>query len=105
MYENKTDWQVSLSGKTKKQSGKLPDNIAFQFFTLVKELRANGPDLINWPNYGKIKGQGKNVDMRHCRLNKGRAVYVAVWVADGINKKIEVRYVGTHENADYRRIS
>jgi hypothetical protein len=106
MGDKKTDWRVSFSGKAKKQKERLPDDIAFILDTLVYELMADGPERGNWPHYGKIKGQGKNVDMRHCHLNKGQTVYVAVWVVvDGAMQILEVRYVGTHENADYRRIS
>ncbi|MDR1676913.1 MAG: cytotoxic translational repressor of toxin-antitoxin stability system [Deltaproteobacteria bacterium] len=73
---------------------------------LVYELKTEGPERRNWPHYGPLKGKGKKVDMRHCHLNKNRPAYVAVWlVLDGVLQIMEVRYVGTHENADYRRIS
>jgi hypothetical protein len=71
-----------------------------------RELEENCPERRNWPHYGKIMGKGKNVDMHHCRLNKSQPVYVVVWVVlDGVMQILEVRYVGAHENADYRRIS
>jgi hypothetical protein len=105
MDDKKTDWQVSLSGKVRKAKEQLPFDIAIILDTLVHEPKLYGPELHNWSHYGKIKGRAKNVDMRHCQLNKGRTVYVAVWVVDDANHKTEVRYVGTHENADYRRIS
>jgi hypothetical protein len=57
-------------------------------------------------SYGKIKGKSKNVDMHHCHLNKDKPIYVAVWVMEDMAAQIvEVRYVGTHENADYWRIN
>jgi hypothetical protein len=106
MSNKTTSWRVDFGGKAKKQKEQLPDDIAFILDTLVYELITDGPERSNWPHYGKIKGQGKNVDMRHCHLNKSRPVYVAVWVVkDGLMQILEVRYVGTHENADYRRIS
>jgi len=41
----------------------------------------------------------------HCHLKKGKPTYVAVWkVTDKKNRLVEVRYVGTHEKADYGRI-
>ena len=41
----------------------------------------------------------------HCHLKKGKPTYVAVWkVTDKENRPVEVRYVGTHEKADYERI-
>lgn len=99
-------WRVYFSGKAEKQKEKLPETIKPALNLLRRELEEDGPERKNWPHYGKIKGQGKNVDMRHCHLNKGRTVYVAVWVVvDGIMQILEVRYVGTHENADYRQIS
>jgi mRNA-degrading endonuclease RelE of RelBE toxin-antitoxin system len=99
-------WRVSFPGKVEKQKEKLPEDIKSALNLLRRELEEDGPERGNWPHYGKIKGQGKNVDMRHCHLNKGRTVYVAVRVVvDDVIQILEVRYVGTHENADYRRIS
>jgi hypothetical protein len=41
----------------------------------------------------------------HCHIKKGRPTYVVVWqVTDREIKIVEVKYVGTHEGADYRRI-
>ena len=69
---------------------------------LTGEL-AISPERHNWPNYGKIAGK-KNI--YHCHLNKGKPRYVAIWkVTDKNIKLMEVRYVGTHENADYRNIN
>jgi hypothetical protein len=39
-------------------------------------------------------------------LNKNKPIYVDVrLVTDGALQIMEVRYVGTHENADYRKIN
>ena len=66
------------------------------------EMKKLGPTRTTWPNYGKIRGKR---DCHHCHLKKGKPTYVAVWkVTDKENKLVEVRYVGTHENADYGRI-
>jgi hypothetical protein len=44
-------------------------------------------------------------DLHHCHLHRGRPCYVAVWkVTDRNVRLMEIRYVGTHENANYRRI-
>ena len=95
-------WRVDFTGKAKKMKEKLPAAIAAALYTLRKELEAEGPERMNWPHYGKISGKP---DTHHCHLNKGRPRYVAVWkVADRSVKLMEIRYVGTHENADYRRI-
>lgn len=37
----------------------------------------------------------------HCHLRKGHPTYVACWEADVQAKKIEVFYVGSHEDAPY----
>ncbi len=106
MAKKSGPWLVNFSSKAEKQKEELPEALKSALNLLRRELEADGPDRGNWPHYGKIKGKGKNVDMRHCHLNKGRTVYVAVWiVVDGVMQILEVRYVGTHENADYRRIN
>jgi hypothetical protein len=65
-----------------------------------------GPERRNWPHYGKIKGKGNGVIMPHCHLNKGRPTYVAMWIVlDYVTQILEVRYVGTHEKADYGRLN
>jgi hypothetical protein len=95
-----TEWIVELSGKVRKQKGKLPDDIRLLFVALFKELVAKGPTQPSWPNYGKLQG-GKGEE-HHCHLNKNRPVYVVVWkVMDKKIKLMEIKYVGTHENAPY----
>ncbi|MDR3089571.1 MAG: hypothetical protein LBU39_07120 [Desulfobulbaceae bacterium] len=95
-------WTVAFTGQARKQKSKLPDAMADALYILRRELEASGPERANWPHYGKIRGKK---DVHHCHLNKGKPRYVAVWkVVDRDIQLIEVRYVGTHENADYRRI-
>lgn len=85
--------------------GKLPYWLFEILDALLKELREDGPERHNWPHYGRIQGKG-DVDMRHCHLNKGRPTYVAVWVVEDKRLRLlEVKYVGTHENANYRKIN
>lgn len=95
-------WTVGFSGRAKKQAGKLPDKVYDSLKLLIKDLQNLGPVLSRWPNFGKIAGKGQ---CYHCHIKKGRPTYVAVW-REGREeiKAIEVRYVGTHENADYDRI-
>ncbi len=95
-------WHVKFTGKARKQKDKLPIGVVGALYALQKELEAEGPERKNWPHYGKITGKP---DMHHCHLNKGRPCYVAVWkVTDWSVRLMEIRYVGTHENANYRRI-
>ncbi|MDR1044839.1 MAG: cytotoxic translational repressor of toxin-antitoxin stability system [Candidatus Adiutrix sp.] len=103
--KNKT-WEIKFSNKARKQKELLPDDISPILDALTYELKTEGPERRNWPHCGNIKGQGKKTDMRHCHLNKSRPVYVVVWVVvDNDVQIMEVRYVGPHEHADYRRIS
>jgi mRNA-degrading endonuclease RelE of RelBE toxin-antitoxin system len=95
-------WDVKFIGKAKKQTRDLPTEIREILFPLVLEIEKIGPERVSWPNYGKIKGKK---DCYHCHLRKGRPTYVAIWkVKNKANKIVEVKYVGTHENADYQRI-
>lgn len=97
-----SEWTVEVTGKAVKQARKLPGSVAEIFEFLLYELRLLGPERHNWPHYGRIVGK---TDMHHCHLNKGKPRYVAVWkVTDRNVQCLEIRYVGTHENADYRLI-
>jgi len=95
-------WDIKFTGKAKKQAKNLPFKVQESLFALVLEIEKIGPVRTSWPNYGKIKGKK---DCYHCHLKKGKPTYVAVWkVKDKANKIVEVRYVGTHENANYEQI-
>ncbi len=95
-------WQVGFHRKARKQCEKLPVAILASLDILVAELKADGPERTNWYHYGKIVNKD---DMHHCHLNKGKPRYIAVWkVLDRTVQVMEIKYVGTHENADYRRI-
>ncbi len=95
-------WDVKFTGKTRKQARNLPAQVRERLFALVLEIEKIGPARTSWPNFGKIKGKK---DCYHCHLKKGRPAYVTVWkIKSKENKIVEVRYVGTHENADYEKI-
>jgi len=95
-------WDVKFTSKAKKQSKALPIEVQERLFALVLEIKKLGPTRTGWPNYGRIKSKK---DCHHCHLKKGRPTYVAIWkIVDKKSKLVEVRYVGTHENADYERI-
>jgi mRNA-degrading endonuclease RelE of RelBE toxin-antitoxin system len=95
-------WEVGFTSKAAKQAKKLPWEIVENLGALVRELKVNGPERINWPSYSKLKGKE---GCYHCHLRKGRPTYVPVWqVEDSEKSRVVIRYVGTHEGADYRRI-
>jgi len=96
-------WIVKITGKARKQVRLLPEKIAETLNFLLNEIQHHGPAREGWQNYGKLKGKP---GFYHCHLNKGKPRYVAVWKESekGV-KLVEVRYVGSHEKADYRKIS
>lgn len=104
MQDNEKElWTVTATGKARKQKEKLPLDIQDALYFLISELQQFGPEQSAWYHYGKLAGKQ---DMFHCHLNKGKPRYVAVWkVTEKTAKLMEIRYVGTHENADYRRIN
>ena len=88
----------------RKRIDTLPTGARDMLLALLMDIRKNGPARANWSHYGKLKGKGKR-DVRHCHLNSGRPVYVAVWeIMDNQVRLVEVRYAGTHEKADYGRL-
>lgn len=96
-------WTVEITGKARKQKRALPKIIDQSFSLLVSDLKKNGPEAKKWPNFGILVGKK---GFYHCHLNKKHPRYVAVWKVSNMEiKLIEVRYVGTHEKADYRRIN
>lgn len=101
-------WTVNIPKKVQKQVDKIkksrPD-IWAAYKVLVQHLEAMGPEVPEWQNFGKLTTGKKEPDMYHCHLNKGTPRYVAVWrVENQAVEMMEVRYVGTHEGADYKRI-
>ena len=95
-------WDVRFTSKAKKQAKNLPPKVRESLFALVLEMKQLGPARNTWHNYGTIKGKKH---CYHCHLKKGKPTYVAIWkITSKESKHMEVRYVGTHENADYERI-
>jgi mRNA-degrading endonuclease RelE of RelBE toxin-antitoxin system len=92
------EWDVKIIGKVGKQAAKLPNDVNDNFLSLILELRVKGGYLPHRPNFGKIKGEK---DAYHCHLHKGHPTYVACWQINKKENRIEVYYVGTHENAPY----
>jgi hypothetical protein len=99
-------WAVSFAGQSKKQKENLPEDIVPRLLALQLALEWKGPERKEWPHYGPVRGKKKNEDYRHCHLNKSQPVYVVVWKVISLERQImEIRYVGTHEKAYYRRIN
>ncbi len=101
----KYTWQVKITGKARKQADKLPTAMNDALWALIEDLRIYGPIAKNWPHFGPLKGK-KEPGWYHCHLNKGKPRYVVIWqVTNKVAKLMEVRYAGTHENANYRQIN
>lgn len=95
-------WTVDFSSKAEKQYKKLQRNgsrpsINDVIDLLALDLQSNGPYLTAWPHYSPLEE-----NHFHCHLRRGKPTYVACWrVIDKESKRIEVYYVGTHEDAPY----
>lgn len=99
-------WMVRYKGQAKKAlkvgNRSISQDARDAMNTLHLDLEEEGPTQIAWPNYSKLKKQGKNIDRRHCHLLKGKPTYVVCWeVVDKEKQILEVYYVGTHEKAPY----
>lgn len=93
-------YTVTFSGRAAKQAGKLPARALDAVTLLRSDIEADGPLATRWPNFGAIRGRP---GCYHCHLKKGRPTYVAVWRVVS-EQEVEIRYVGTHEGADYPRL-
>ena len=94
-------WHISRHRKVEKALKDLPDDIQEIYYFLEQDLKYKGPIQTGWKNYGKLV-KGKNKEMYHCHLKKGRPTYVACWeIIDKTIRILEVYYVGTHEKAPY----
>ena len=88
-------WSIRFTRRVEKNISGLPDGARTALMILFAEMRQSGPVRGDWPNYGKL---GKN--LHHCHLKKGRPTCVVVWM-ERSKGEIEVKYVGTHEDAPY----
>lgn len=98
-----SSWHVRCSTRADKDKDKLPVHIQDQIALLIKEMEILGPYRKNWKNYSPLK-KGHNIPENafHCHLKKGNPTYVACWlILNKKEKRIEVFYVGTHENCPY----
>jgi mRNA-degrading endonuclease RelE of RelBE toxin-antitoxin system len=86
-------WKVTIKKKVEKKLKKLPPDIGQRLFALVQDLETDGPVQSKWQNYSKLGG-----DRHHCHLTYR---YVACWIEEEGELKIEVYYAGSRENAPY----
>jgi mRNA-degrading endonuclease RelE of RelBE toxin-antitoxin system len=92
------NWTIIIGKRVSRQMAKLPSRVQNAVALLIEDIKENGPIRGDWPNYGKLAG----AKLHHCHLRRGRPTYVAVWEEiEKAVKLIEVKYVGTHENAPY----
>ena len=89
-------WNVVIKRKLERRIAMYPDRIQTLYMTLKRDLTVEGPIQTSWPNYSKL---GPNE--HHCHLTHH---YVACWqVLSETELELEVYYVGTRENAPYRK--
>lgn len=86
-------YDVKFRKKITKQITKLPKSEQNKFAILLDNLRANGPNQPDWPNFSKLE---KN--KYHCHLSYS---WVACWEHEKNTIIIEVYYAGSRENAPY----
>jgi mRNA-degrading endonuclease RelE of RelBE toxin-antitoxin system len=55
-------WRVTFSNQARKQKEKLPDDMRKLLAVLTAELE--WPEQLEWRNYGKLGGKGKNQDFQ-----------------------------------------
>jgi hypothetical protein len=93
-------WTVLLNSKSRRRKEKLPAQIAANFLALLSQLELTGPVQTKWPHYGRLANTKK--ETHHCHLNHGRPTWVVVWQVESRQIRLmEIKYVGTHENAPY----
>jgi len=92
-------WDVGLTRKVEKQIKALPESIRIKTKALMDDLLEKGYMQPSWPGFSTLS----RINMTfHCHIKNGKPTYVACWqVINKQSKKIEVYYVGTHENAPY----
>jgi hypothetical protein len=95
-------WAVYFKNKkVEKLAEQLDGRVLLSLQLLIDNLKTFGPAPgRHWFNYGKLHGKQRE-DKRHCHLIKGNPTYVCCWEVYKVDKRIEVYYVGTHENAPY----
>jgi len=96
------NWVVSYSSKAVKQRKNLSQKIQEILDALVIEIEKAGPIRNNWSHFGPLKGKDLPANTYHCHIKSGRPTYVSCWyIVDKKLKKVEIFYVGSHENAPY----
>jgi hypothetical protein len=99
-----SDWIIEIPTAVKKKVRQLPSACVKSLELLLLEMRKEGPYRANWPHYGPLSKKKKEIPERayHCHIKSGKPTYVACWsVVDKKIKRVEIFYVGTHENAPY----
>ena len=89
-------FEVVMKRKVEKQADKIPDAEKIKLLALIQDLKMFGPVLLNWPNYGLLKG----TDTHHCHLSRK---WVACWIMTKAGIQLEVTYVGSREGVLYAR--
>ena len=99
--ERATPWRVDFASSAEKQKQKLSGNLRDVLYALKHDLEQKGPVQTSRRNYSQIVNA---VNFHRCHINSGRPRYVVVWkVIDLKEQSIEIRFVGPHGSANYKR--
>jgi mRNA-degrading endonuclease RelE of RelBE toxin-antitoxin system len=87
-------YKINVSSKIMRKLIKLPKDVQKRFDLLYETLERCGPaGAHQWRNYSKL-----SKDEYHCHLTYS---YVAIWQHEKGTITIEVKYVGSREDAPY----
>lgn len=98
-------WKVEASAKVERQIGKLSTEIEDLFELLKRELELNGRGGEGWPRIGPVWqfGKKRKVVKVHLVPSNRKPCYVALYEVFKKERRIQVLYVGTHENSPHGR--
>ena len=104
--KTKTDWNVTYTSKATKQVAQLGKKILNETTSLMSEMTIDGPILPKRSHFDSLYPKKHKIpkDSFHCHINDGSPTYVACWnILDQNKKMAEIFYVGTHEQAPYKK--
>lgn len=94
-----TAWTLKISSKARKGEGELPEKLKPVCQAAKRALMKTGA-CVGFDHYGPLKQLGPR--FYHCHLGAARkTTYVMYWEVNGRERVITIRFIGSHENANY----